>query len=74
MTMNIKYKFWVSSFRNISFDYEEDITLDDLGYEENEWSELSDSEKEAELEAFCMQLLLNNYVEYGYREIKQSHS
>ena len=37
MTMNIKYKFWVSSFRNISFDYEEDITLDDLGYEENEW-------------------------------------
>lgn len=72
--MNIKYKVWISSFRNISFNYEEEINLDDLGYDEETWLQLSEAEREVILDDYCRELLLNYYVEYGWRKIKSTDS
>lgn len=65
----INYKFYVFSHRDISFKYEELITLNDLGYEEEEWSTLTEEEKEAILDVYCLDLLQDKYIRYGYLRV-----
>lgn len=62
------YTFWVSSPANATFSYEEEFTVEELGYTDQEWDDLSEEEKDAELESYCKTILFDKYIEYGCNE------
>lgn len=47
--MTKKFKVWLDSGANIHSKLEQEISLDDIGYTDAEWDELSDDDKEKEM-------------------------
>lgn len=62
------YEFWISSPKNISFRHKEIIDISDIGFDEEEWNELTEQEREYELDEYCKELAFNSYVNYGWSE------
>ena len=65
------FQFNISSSRNVSFRYTETFTLDDMGLDEEEWSEMTEEEQEQAIDDYAMQLLFDHYVSYCAEEIKE---
>ena len=47
--MSRKFKVWLDSGANIHSSYEQVISLDDIGYDDESWDDLSEDEKESEM-------------------------
>lgn len=61
----MKIKFNVSSFRNVSFCYEDELDLEDYMSKET-YLDMSSAEKEYAINEIVMEEILNNYVSYGW--------
>jgi len=62
--MGRKFKVWLDSGANIHSSYEQVVTLDDLGYTDEEWDQLSDDERENEMRELAWER-----ADWGYHEV-----
>jgi len=62
------FQFWISSPRNITFRYQETVTLEELGYDEEDWTEMSETDRDQTLEEYAQSLVFNRYIEYVIEE------
>lgn len=65
------FQFQVSSSRNITFKYSETFTLEDMGFSEEEWQEMSEAEREQSVDEYAEELLFNQYVNFSAQEIEE---
>lgn len=61
----MKFKFWYSPLKQ-GRNYEEFFSIEDMGFDAEEWEDLSEAEQEQQLEMYCRDTLLSQYFDYGY--------
>jgi hypothetical protein len=61
----MKYKFYVSSPLNITFDYEEIVDLEDY-IDKEQFEAMEEQEQSNYVHAVMIEILFNGYVEFGY--------
>lgn len=60
----MKFKVFISSHRNHTFQYEEEYDLEDY-ISKDEFEKLTEDQKEEELNAIVTEIIFNEFVEYG---------
>jgi hypothetical protein len=61
----IKYKVWLDSGANIKSCREQEITVEELGYSDEEWNEKSNQDQEDELKQVAF-----DHADWGFQLIK----
>lgn len=64
-----QFKFNISSWKNVRFAYSEIFTLEDMGLDEEEWTEMSERDRDQAIEDYGVQLR-DKYVDWSAGEIE----
>ncbi len=64
---NVRLRIWCDSGANAQSKWEEEINTSELGFTDEQWSALSDEDKEAEVREVAFERL-----DWGYEELKEA--